>query len=614
MPTPLTPLPLFLRRPNGNKKYARTFWINAEAKGLKLCWDSKRPDKGKTPQETWEVLDAKEPQQKLRKREEEIIQVGALRILTAEEWFNIADMDDSGTMDASELAWVYSKARDTVLDDNQVQKAMRLLDISGDGKVDIHEFSVWWEMEAMKGTIEAERQNAMTVVCQGGARLHLVPVVPKPSDTVPKMDKAQKDEYKQNITKAWMAELTDRGATRVLSTQERTAKQKADNKSGKSQQAADRRSQRIAAKRHKAATKFASMRKGNRDRKMMAARRTENAAAAKKTEEAVANVANEFTSSGVFKTMCKDTFAACAESAGKTGNKVVHRKKLQECMRTLHRKQYCLTIRFSTPDADAVSKVADSILLDGMNVLNERMFIQLATMLCVDVEQRMKAELSVLAVVLLVVAMATHGLTGPFFIVGLAVVLSQIVPQLNWCLTGDLTLGRGEKADSATLQILGMVLVGACGLVGGVTVGVAMDAVEASSSLDFIAVSGILPYFYLAGLAAVVGVIRRTLGVDPRQAALDARAAELAEQLVLKESDDNDEMSPEDRQAALEARAAELKNYLLLKESDDDDDNMSPDDRQTALEARAAELEKELLLVDVRTRTPHHNRILQGLS
>jgi hypothetical protein len=47
----------------------------------------------------------------------------------------------------------------------------------------------------------------------------------------------------------------------------------------------------------------------------------------------------------------------------------------------------------------------------------------------------------------------------------------------------------------------------------------------------------------------------------------------MAEELTLNESDDDEDVTPpEDRQAALEARIAELEKYLLLESVDDDDD------------------------------------------
>ena len=114
---------------SGKKKHARYFWLE----GTKLCWDKERKT-GK----------AGKTRRKSGKSEQLIAVNGALEIKSAKEWFQQIDANNSGQLDADELAELYKLARGEKLKYKDLSKAMAEMDSDGSGTCDLEEFERWW--------------------------------------------------------------------------------------------------------------------------------------------------------------------------------------------------------------------------------------------------------------------------------------------------------------------------------------------------------------------------------------------------------------------------------------------------------------------------------------
>ena len=135
---------------SGKLKHARCFWLE----GAKLCWDTKRKETGKA-----------------NKSEPLVAIEDAPATKTAKEWFQTIDADNSGYLDAAELAELYKKARGEKLKGKALQNAMTQMDTDGGGTIELDEFEAWWS--ANGGDLEKYRHLAFTVTA-GGVQLLLV--------------------------------------------------------------------------------------------------------------------------------------------------------------------------------------------------------------------------------------------------------------------------------------------------------------------------------------------------------------------------------------------------------------------------------------------------------
>ena len=76
------------------------------------------------------------------------------------------DEDGSGSLDASEVAQLYMKAKAEKLSKARLQAAMAEMDTDHSGVVELPEFERWWSVNG--GDLEEHRGNALTFVCEGG--------------------------------------------------------------------------------------------------------------------------------------------------------------------------------------------------------------------------------------------------------------------------------------------------------------------------------------------------------------------------------------------------------------------------------------------------------------
>ena len=122
----------------------RTFYTD----GKKLCWTAKKTaGKGSVKSPT-------------------IKEVSKMRILSPEDWFTICDASSDGIIQEGELKWLYSKAREEVLEGKALKSAMDAMDTSGDGKIDKKEFLEWWKKEGggpLATFTKSQKQTVVTV-------------------------------------------------------------------------------------------------------------------------------------------------------------------------------------------------------------------------------------------------------------------------------------------------------------------------------------------------------------------------------------------------------------------------------------------------------------------
>jgi Ca2+-binding EF-hand superfamily protein len=142
---------------SGQKKHPRFFWLTAQSDGQTqshlLHWGKKSDGR----------------QAKIEK----LLRVIAKpTIPDAERLFYDMDEDDSGYLDAKEVAMLYKKARGEKLSKSNLAKAMREMDSDGNNQVNMDEFQRWWLRHG--GDLEQHRDRAFTFVCEGGTEVLVV--------------------------------------------------------------------------------------------------------------------------------------------------------------------------------------------------------------------------------------------------------------------------------------------------------------------------------------------------------------------------------------------------------------------------------------------------------
>ena len=131
---------------SGYMKHPRFFWLNSETR--QISW-------GKT-------MRAK----KCKTERLAGVRDGVVGIPDAKALFEDMDEDGSGSLDASEVAQLYMKAKAEKLSKARLQAAMAEMDTDRSGVVELPEFERWWRLNG--GDLEEHRANALTFVCEGG--------------------------------------------------------------------------------------------------------------------------------------------------------------------------------------------------------------------------------------------------------------------------------------------------------------------------------------------------------------------------------------------------------------------------------------------------------------
>jgi hypothetical protein len=134
--------------PTGKKKNVRHFWVSIDQ--ATISWDKK---KGAKPNKTAPLLG---------------VHSG---LKSPRQWFDIFDVDGSGSLDASQLATLYRTAREEQLSKKDLKAALAAMDTDGSGAIEFAEFEAWWRSTG--GELEKLREHAFTVVA-GDAQMLLV--------------------------------------------------------------------------------------------------------------------------------------------------------------------------------------------------------------------------------------------------------------------------------------------------------------------------------------------------------------------------------------------------------------------------------------------------------
>ena len=143
---------------SGKKKHPRIFWLtpppdSQSQNGPLLHWGKKQNGRQAKVETLLRVVDKP-------------------TIPDAERLFYDMDDDDSGYLDATEVAQLYKKARGEKLSKSSLAAAMREMDSDGNNQVTMDEFQTWWVNNG--GDLEQHRDRAFTFVCEGGTEVLVV--------------------------------------------------------------------------------------------------------------------------------------------------------------------------------------------------------------------------------------------------------------------------------------------------------------------------------------------------------------------------------------------------------------------------------------------------------